>query len=150
MIVVGMSKPKTFKIASELIKLHQGTQASHVYIKFYAEKYDLWLVYEAAYGEVSFIEESRWKERNISLGEKEIHCTEEQKSEVIKWCIQQCQAPYGFMTVLGIGLGLKFLVEDGARSFICTELSYKILKILGIDIIELKYSLKAFERFVLN
>jgi len=150
MIIVGISKPRKFRIASELIRVQQGTKASHVYIKFYSERYKLWLIYEAAYGEVSFIEESQWLKRNISLAEKQIQCDLEQFDKVIEWCIRQCQKPYGFLTVLGIGLGISHLIEDGEKSFICTELSYKILKLLGIDIIDLKYSVKAFEKFVLN
>lgn len=150
MIIVGISKPRKFRLASELIRLQQGTQASHVYIKFYSERYKLWLIYEAAYGEVSFIEESQWLKRNISIAEKSIQCDQEQFDQVVKWCIMNCQKPYGFLTVLGIGLGVSNWIEDEEKSFICTELSYKILKLLGIDIIDLKYSVKAFEKFVLN
>jgi hypothetical protein len=148
MIIVGISKPKKFRLASELIKLHQGTESSHVYIKFYSQKYDLWLIYEAAYGEVSFIEESRWLQRNVSIAEKKIECSQEQLDSIVKWCIFKCQVPYGFLTVLGIALGAKSLVEDGANSFICTELSYNILQMVGVDILDLKYSLKAFENFI--
>jgi hypothetical protein len=148
MIIVGMSRPRKTKIGSELIKLHQGTSASHVYVKFYSKRYDLWLVYEAAYGEVGFMELSNWEKINESLYEKSIDCTEEQLNKVVKWCIKKCRTKYGFLTVLGVALDADFLIEDGAKSFICTELSYEIMKMIGIDMIHMKYSLKAFENWI--
>jgi len=148
MIIVGMSRPIKFKLTSEAIKLHQGTESSHTYIKFYSKKYNLWMVYEAAYGEVGFMELSNWEKINVSLYEKSIDCSEEDKNKVIEWCIRKCRTKYGFKTLLGIAFNIELLIEDGAKSFICTELSYEIMKILGIDMIHIKYSLKAFENWV--
>jgi len=145
MLIIGISRPRKFNVVSKIIRLHEGTQASHVYIKFYSQRYDLWLVYEASRGYVRFIEESNWKKINESLGEKQIDCGD-QMDEIVKWCIQKSSTKYGYLTLLGILLKCDKMIEDGNKSFICTELAAKLLNLIGISLPE--YSLKTFEEYI--
>ena len=136
-IIVGFSRPaKWFVPFSWLIRLVDGTPYSHVYIRFYSDAYERWLVYQASGTRVNFIEWSRFEGQEIILDEFVIPVSTETKTDVIRFAIDNVGAPYGVLEVFGLawvrfmmvfGKRVRNPFKDGESSFVCCELVSLIL-----------------------
>jgi uncharacterized protein YycO len=132
-IVVGFSKAKKkTAIVSWLIRLFQNTPFSHTYIRFYSQKYDRWLVYQASKTAVNFMEYSHFLENNEIVEEITIITTDAQKTALVTYAIDTVGRPYSIKALLGfaletIGLPYKWLLQNGDKSYVCSELVLRAL-----------------------
>lgn len=136
-LVIGFSRPKGgFKPFSWLIRLIENTPYSHVYIKFYAKKYDRYLVYQASGTQVNFISQERFNEEEVIVKEFILEVDEISMNKMIQFAIDNVGAPYGVKEIFGLGLVLlcrlfgkkiKNPFGDGTKSFFCSQLVDYIL-----------------------
>lgn len=144
-VVMGFSTTSASPI-SWAIKKVEGTEFSHVYIRVYSKSVDRWLVYHASRSDLHFTNWPTFQKENEILEEYELICSEEQKSEVLKFCIDRMGVPYGRLQLIGMGivrlakLWLKKEINnpftDGAKTQVCSEFAGRVLKLLGMDIPE--------------
>lgn len=129
-LIVGFSTPKKFKIGSALIRLFEGTQASHVYIAMVPSlnsKLPFTKVFEASYGDVHCLTYANFKDQNEIFIEKTIEVSDEIYFEVANWLWSQLQKPYGFHQLLGIAMD-RSIGKQGDNAYICTELVARVLR----------------------
>lgn len=103
---IGFSKPKgmKFPIYANVIRFIYKTDYSHVYVRFYAAKYDRWLVYESVGKGTRFIEFNNWKHHAQVIDEFVVDATVEQKVRIVTSCIDRLGTDYGILQAIGIGL----------------------------------------------
>lgn len=136
-MILGFSKPKKLKLGSLLIRAWMGfTPFSHAYIKFWSNKYQLWMVYEASHGDIHFEEWENWLTKNKPIKEFDVLKTPEEETAIVKWCIQQCQKPYSFKALLLIPFGYvsEDIDGDGQSDFVCHKFAAKAI---GLNVSEL-------------
>lgn len=146
-IIVGFSRPrKFFAPFSWLIRLIDWTPYSHTYIKFYSQKYDCWLVYQASGLFVNFFGPSAFAREALVIEEFDLEIDDATMISVVKFAIQTAGVPYGVTEIVGIGW-VKFMAffgkkirnpfRNGKFTFICSELVAEILvQHLGVQIQE--------------
>lgn len=140
-IYIGFSKPRKFKIGSELIRWWSGTNYSHVYIRFISNNIPS-SVYHAAHGMVHFRSFVKFKEENCVIKEYEIDITDKIKKEMLTHCMLLSGDSYGYVELLKIFLSDCFYSITGKqigfkdnKGYICSELVGEFLsKKLGIVI----------------
>ena len=145
-IYIGFSRPKKSKLLSSLIMRVEKTNYSHVFLKFYAAKYDRWLVYEASGIDVKFKSVSRFQISNMVVDCYRIDLEENHYNRTIAWCIDNCATPYGIIQLFGMFYVYLFEcifkkrvrnpLRDGKKSQVCSEMIGYMLKenkIMDID-----------------
>lgn len=104
--IIGFSNPRNvrFPVYSWLIKKVYNTDFSHVYIRFYASKYDRWLVYESVGKGSRLLNYSTWMKTATTYKEFEIEVTESQKNQIVKAFIDDLGTKYGMLQAVGLGI----------------------------------------------
>lgn len=123
---------------SSLIRLVERTPYSHVAIKVHSDKLDRSLIYQANGHGVWFIGEPAFLEKNIIIDEFVFDITEEQKTSLLQFAIDNSGKSYGLLHLLGIGYQYLTAMfgnrmpnpfKDGSQSYICVELVAEALDI---------------------
>jgi hypothetical protein len=145
-IIVGFSKPKSWKPFAWLIMKGYGISYDHVYIKFYSDSYDRDIIYQASSTMVNFMSPQIFIKNNEIIKQFEFNLSEETNIKLIQYCIDNAGTPYGIKEVFGLIwvrinelFGKKILnpFRDGKKTFVCCELAAIILKeFLNIEIKE--------------
>lgn len=135
--IVGFSKPKKWKLGSWLIRKAYKTDYSHVYIKMWSEKYSRYIVYQASHTLVNFMSTAIFEQEAIVIKEFQLQITDDSKTKIMQFAIDNAGKPYGFLNLLGLGIkrgcellgltGRNFL-SDQKHSYVCSELIAQILK----------------------
>lgn len=142
-ISIGFSRPKghKFPIFSWLVQLMEGTEYSHVYVRWHSQYLEKDLVYEASGTMVHFTEGSRFDRKAETLHVYELQIEEEQYKRLVQRAMDYCGAPYGLKQVFGIawvklarvfGKDIKNPFSDGKATWICSELVNDLLMDLGM------------------
>lgn len=141
-ITIGFSKPKAHgKIFSTLIRLFQGTEYSHVYIKMHT-KANIDVVYQASGSKVNFMNFDLFNDEVVILKEFTFEITDEIKNEILAFCFKYVGTEYGVKQVLGMGLvrllkliGIKMAnpFEDGLNTMVCSEVVGRIMQFIVVD-----------------
>lgn len=142
-IIIGFSRPRYSKFNlfsrffSFLIRLFERSEFSHVYIKWYSNKLNRYLIYHASATGVNFIGQEIFNQKSIVIHEFEIESDEDTLNKTKQFAIDNCGKSYGFLNLIGIGIvrifyifGINFknFLSDSDKTFICSELVAKILK----------------------
>lgn len=135
-IVVGFSKSN--KIGSRIIRAFQGSDFSHVYLKFYAKSFDRFLVYQASGLKVNFEGLGSFDSHSEVVKEFKIELSEEAYVKLMQFCIDNCGAKYSLRQLVGMSwvlvnrrLGKTVnnpLAEHDA--YICSELAAAALNLV--------------------
>jgi beta-xylosidase len=134
-ITIGFSRPKSFKIFSFFIRLYQGwTPYSHAFLSIPFTKFDRTIICEASHSDVHFIEQDRFKENNKITDQFEVEINESEYKDLMQFCIDNCQKPYGVTTIIGLFFRINEF-KDSNKRFICSELVAKAMKIGNDDYI---------------
>lgn len=134
---VGFSTRKRSFI-SRLIKLVEGSEFSHVYLKYYIPEYNEWAIYHASSTLIHLIPEHRFLERNNIVYEYEFTASPGECRQMVKSSFNKLGVPYAWFQIIGM-LGIRILklwfnwrvrnpFGDGERSQVCSELVYYSLK----------------------
>lgn len=133
-ITLGFSKPNKFKVFSEIIKLVDKSPFSHAYVKIEAVSLNRTLVYQASHGAVHFLSNDIFIKKNTITNEYIIKVSNEIKTKILQFCVDNAGKPYSTLGVINIGLKRLFnfplLINDGNNSFWCSELVAQILNII--------------------
>lgn len=136
-LTVGFSKPKKFKPFAWLIMKGYGIPYSHVYIKFWSDKFQRHLIYQASGTIVNFMGELLFTEANEVVKEFDIEVLDDNKTGMIQFAIDSAGKHYGMKNALGLaivrlfdifGKKIKNPLADGDKTYVCCELVSQILK----------------------
>lgn len=137
-VSIIFSTQKSKLSPSTLIRLVECTPYSHVAIKVHSDKLDRSLIYQANGHGVWFIGEPAFLQENIIIDEFVFEITEEQKTKLLQFAIDNSGKSYGFLQLLGIGYQYLTAMlgnrqsnpfKDGSQSYICVELVAEALDI---------------------
>jgi hypothetical protein len=101
-LVFGFSRPSTFKMLSTVIMKAYSVPYSHSYVKLWSEKYQRNLIYQASSTMVNFMNQSSFDSHNTVVHEFEVEISEETRSKIMQFAIDNCGKPYGVKELLGI------------------------------------------------
>lgn len=146
-LIIGFSKPKKWKPFAKVIQLGLNIPYSHVYVKFFSEKYNRFLIYQASHSSVNFVGTKIFEDDNFVVKEFEISITPEQKIKVMQFAIDNAGKPYGIKEVIGLawvrineifGKTIKNPFSDGEYTYACSGLTSRLLTVtdLGIKLIK--------------
>lgn len=131
-IAIGFSRPKKTKILSWLIQKVQGTDYSHVYLKFTSEKLKRNLIYQASGLQVNFIGEQLFTEHCTVVKECKIDVCDDTYTKIMTFAVDRAGYPYSFKQLLNIAIymitGKAKTFTSGREAYVCSELAGEILK----------------------
>lgn len=136
-IIFGFSRPKKSKPFAWLIMKAYGIPYSHSYIKIFSEKYDRYLIYQASSTMVNFMNMETFNEEALVVSETQVKVTQDQRSKIIQFAIDNCGKPYGIKDIIGlawvklnswIGREVKNPFSDKDSTLICSELTSIVLR----------------------
>jgi hypothetical protein len=136
-ITVGFSKSKKFlPIGSWLIRLYEGTPYSHVYLKFYSQSLDRFLIYEAVGVGVRLIGKKEWSLHAEEVVSFDIPVISGNYISLLQHCVDHAGTDYGFLQNIGIPLArLLRLKSNPFQSGVnCAEEIYKVLNLSGYTV----------------
>lgn len=151
-IIIGFStaKKKNSLIAG-VIRAVERTPYSHVYIKFYSDSIDRWLIYHASHTDIHFNNIETFESQNKILEEYELVANPEDRKAALQLCVDRVGVPYGSAQLIGMAyvrlMKAWFSVEvsnflaDGKKTQVCSEIAGRIIKILKgpVDVALLEY-----------
>lgn len=136
-IKIGFSRPKAlFAPFSWVIRLFQGwTSYSHVYVRFWNQEAQRWVVYQASGTSVNMIGWEKFQINEIITDEFEIEVSDKSSGKIRSMMIDLLGTPYGILDVIGMGivilinkLGFKVynIFASKQYSMVCSKLAYEI------------------------
>lgn len=135
-IIVGFSKPKKWKPFAWIIMKFYDIPYDHVYIKFWSSKFQRNVIYQASQLMVNFMGEKFFESENDVIKEFELDITDEDRTSMIQFAMDEAGKPYGMLNALGLaivgifdrlGKKIKNPLGDGEKTYICCELVADIL-----------------------
>lgn len=130
-VIIGFSRPKTFKVLSWIIQKVQGADYSHVYIKFYSDSLERELVYQASGLEVNFVGSNLFNSSHIIVDEFELEISDEAHKKALQFAVDKAGTPYSIKQLFGILIYMisgKILFRDGRSGYVCSELIGQLLQ----------------------
>jgi hypothetical protein len=136
-ILVGFSKPNKWKPFAWLIMVAFNIPYDHVYIKYRSDKYDRNLIYQASKLMVNFMGDAQFLSENVIVDEFQVDITEENKTAMVQFAIDNAGKPYGVKQIFGMAwvrinelLGRKITnpFQDEGQTYVCSELASYILQ----------------------
>jgi hypothetical protein len=134
-IIVGFSRPKTWKPFAWLIMKAYGTPYDHVYIRWHSSKLERDVVYQASGTMVNFMGAQFFANNNV-VDEFEVNITAENKLAMIQFAMDNAGKPYGIKECFGLawvricqlfGKTVKNPFKADGSTYVCSELAGFIL-----------------------
>lgn len=139
-ITIGFSKPKKPNPVSWLIMRVNRTPFSHTYVKINSSSLDRDLIYQARGTQVNFIGLKRFDSSAIVVKEFDLEVTQEQKTLILQFCVDNAGVPYGVMQLVGM-LYVMFMRtfkrkvrNPWTSGMVCVEVIVLLIKLLNIPI----------------
>lgn len=144
-IIVGFStSSRKNSWISAGIRFVERTPYSHVYIRFYSESLERWLVYHASHTDIHFNNIETFNNENKVLEEYRVLTNSQKRKEALQLCVDRVGRPYGRLQLVGMGIvrlihswfdvRLKNPFSDGEKTQVCSELVGHVLNKLGFSI----------------
>lgn len=143
-MIVGFSTTIRWNPISAAIRLAQQTPYSHAYVRFYSDRLDRWIVYQANRQGVHFISMESFLENEIILDEYRIDCTEQAGMNALQRCVSMAGRSYGVLKILGmlidllawdwLGRRIPNPFRDNHKTEVCSEEAGIIANALGLPI----------------
>lgn len=141
-ILIGFSKSN--KIGSKVIRFCEGSEFSHVYVKWHSSYLERDIIYHASGHSVGFLTTANFlKAGNVVVLEKSLVISEETKKRVVQFCMDKSGTPYGVKHLIGFGIvkllalfgkTIKNPFGDGPKTYICSELAAEVLNAAGMNL----------------
>jgi hypothetical protein len=134
-LTVGFSRSP--RLLSKIIRWVEGSEVSHVYIKFRSDFLERDIIYEASGTEVKFVNEFTFLKRSEVIAEFDLSIPVQEYRRAVQYAMDQVGKPYGFLSLIGLGLvkvankfgyRTKNVFKDGNRAYICSELTAEVLE----------------------
>lgn len=136
-IIVGFSKPKTWKPFAWAIMKAYGIPYDHVYVKIHSDKYQRDLIYQASKLMVNFMGTDMFLQDNVIVDEFPVQISDDNKIKLMQFAIDNSCKAYGMTEALGMGVvrlaelcgfKIKNPFGDGGKTYVCSELAGYILE----------------------
>lgn len=136
-ITIGFSKPKAHgMLFSKLIRLFEGTEYSHVFIKM-ETRYGIDVVYHASGSKVNFMNYELFTKQAIILDEFSFEIDRDTKDRILNFCFTYVGTDYGIKQIAGMAIARLFKLRnpfsDGLNTMVCTEVVGHILQVITPD-----------------
>lgn len=134
-IIIGFSKPTTFKLGSWLIRWYQGTKYSHTYVKFKGKTRDF--IYESVgKSGTRFVGTKCWNSHAKVVKEFNVYVDDIHYYKLMDYCIDHEGVEYGFIQNIGIFIADLFKLKKNPfkTGYNCSEIVADILKSQGYQI----------------
>jgi hypothetical protein len=142
-IIVGFSKPNTWKPFSWLIMTGYDTPFDHVYIRWHSDKLNRDIIYQASGTMVNFMGQ-QFFDNNIIIDEFPVPITSAKKLSMIQFAMDNSGKPYGIKECFGLawvricqmfGKTVSNPFTADGSTYVCSELVGYILDTYdGMDI----------------
>ena len=127
-VIIGFSKPNTFKIGAKIISMYEHTEFSHVYLRVYTPFADRHIVYQASHGYVNCLTYDNFKAGNDIVAEFIYEVKDEKCRNIIQYCMDHLQTPYSYLGLVEIACKKLFKIKgDGDKGFVCSELAARAM-----------------------
>lgn len=143
-IKVGFSRSsKKFAPFSWLIMASEHTNYSHVYVKFYSNSLQRWLIYQSSHTAVNFMGEELFNQEEIIVKEFDFTVSTETRVKMMNFCVDTIGKPYGTLSAFGLGIvqvaslvGIKMHnpFKKVGETYVCSQAIAALLEAGGIDI----------------
>lgn len=136
-IVIGFSRPKTWKPFAWAIMKVLNIPYDHVYIRFHSATLQRDIIYQASSTMVNFMGSKIFDDHNITVAEYEIPLSDESRLAMIQFAMDSAGTPYGVKEILGLlavivaswcGFSIKNPFKDCGKTWICSELASYVIK----------------------
>jgi hypothetical protein len=133
------------------IRLVERTPYSHVYMKFWSDSLQRWLIYHASQRDLHFNNLEMFEQYNRVLKEYKVFASKKDRTEGLQLCVDRVGWAYGRMQLVGMaavrvvkawfGWKVKNPFADAEKTQVCSEIAGRVLKIVGgpIDVSALEY-----------
>ncbi len=145
-IIIGFSRPKSkLAVIAHIIRLCEGrTPYSHVYLKWHSDSLDRDLVYEAKGSGINFTSPIYFKEHVIVVKEFSLEVSEETKTKIMQYAVDNAREKYGVLQILGIATvrllrKLNINIKNPfTAGMVCSELAGAVLNnFVGVKVEDL-------------
>jgi len=137
-VSIGFSRPSKWKLLSWIIRKVQGTDYSHVYLRFHSDSLDRDLIYQASGLQVNFVGKTLFEKDHIAVKEFDLQISDEAHKKALQFAVDTAGMPYSIKQLFGIlvySLTGKRVLQDGRSAYVCSELVAQMLsEDLGITI----------------
>ncbi len=145
-IYVGFSKPKSgFQPFSWAIRLWEGTEYSHVYIRIPSAFLETDMIYQASGLAVNMMSVQTFENHAEILEEYAFDITDETEKALLKSALEKLGVKYGIKQIFGIAFArINAIIGDKAESnpftdgrsaYVCSELAAEVLvQFIGLKI----------------
>lgn len=136
-VYLGFSTSRRWKPFSALLKWWWDVPYSHVYLRW-PTPWGFDEVLEASSSSVSMVEYETWKKKNKVVEELKWEISREEWDKVMRELRAKTGTPYGYSQLLSMAIAELFRLDespwgDGDASWVCSELAYKFLIIIGVE-----------------
>lgn len=131
---------------ARLIMWSENTPYSHVYVRWTWTSVDRDIIYQASKFSVNFESNKTFNNHAIPVEEYEIEISEKAHREVMQFCMDNSNKPYGVKEIFGMawvkicslfGRKISNPFPGGGETWICSKIGAAVLEIAkGIDIQE--------------
>lgn len=136
-VIMGFSRPKTWKPFAWLIMTAYNIPYDHVYIKIYSSKYQRALIYQASSTMVNFMGADIFDANNTVVKEFQLEISDDNAVKLMQFAIDNAGKPYGLKEIFGLavvriaelcGKSIKNPFKDNGSTYVCSELAAYILQ----------------------
>lgn len=143
-LVVGFSKPKTWKPFAWAIMKFSGTPYSHAFVQLDLPNASRKLIFQASHTMVNFMGQTLFDAQNEIVEAYEVMPNDVPRVIVVQFMVDNIGKPYNIRQVLGIALvkivkkltgrSIKNPFADGKAGYVCTEIAGVLMEQLGYKI----------------
>src|ERR1017187_5764872 len=143
-IIIGFSKPTSFKLFAWLIMKAFNTPYDHVYIKYFSKEMNRWMIFQASKMAVNFMSQSYFESENVVIKEFNVPISDENMNAMLQFAADNVSKPYGLKECVGLAI-VRIAQLFGKRinnpfkfdgsTYVCSELAgYVCDQFAGLDI----------------
>lgn len=141
---IGFSKSsKKFAPFSWLIMASEKTPYSHVYVKFWSNSLNRWIIYQASHSAVNFMGEALFNSEEIIIEEFSFTVAKPVRDNMMNFCMDNVGRPYGKLSALGLawvqiasylGYSVHNPFREVGKTFVCSQLVATLLANSGVKL----------------
>jgi hypothetical protein len=137
-LTIGFSKPanRVAPIGSWLIRLFERTPYSHVFIKFYSETLNCYLIYESVGSGIRFIGTKAWEAHAKEVQSFQLPVSNSNYIHMLQYCVHHAGSKYSYWQNIGVVIARLFKLKHNpfTTGRNCSELVYEVLRSEGYSI----------------
>lgn len=150
-VIIGFSRPIKFKLHAWLIMKIDNSNFDHAYLRFHSDSLNRDIIYQAIGKGVEFIGNTLFLSINQPIEEYEIDIDDDQRTNLMQFCVDNSGISYGLLQVLGAGLvrilgkihiNINNPFGDGLKTEFCDEIVGRCLNQINSESFNFDYENK--------